>query len=555
MFGYEALADALAQEGTEHIFTVCASDNMDLLIELKDKKAVKVISARKEAGAAGMADGYSRATGRPGICCVTLGPGLTNAATSLMTANRHKSPVLCITTERSRLVRKSVKGLGLDQQHFAEDIGGKYIRVGHGRTLAEDVQSAFRHIRSAGGSVVLALPQEVMKGKLDIDWRYSPVALSMPQPQRSYPDPVIVAQAVATLSAAGKPVIITGRGAASSQAEQEAASLAERTGALVATTLMARGFLAHHPYNAGISGPFALETIQTLLSQADCVLAVGCSLNSYTVGFGSLYAKAQIIHIDQDPAQIGAVTPVAVGMVGDARASLTAISLELDRRQVGKKQGFWHSDVKALIAKSRSEAPPYVEERGRIDPNQLVAELDRVLPGNRIMALDGGHHRYFPAGRISLSEACSFIWSADLGVVGLSLYQGIGAAIGRPDRHVVVFVGDGGFMMSLEELDTAVRYHVPVTVVIMNDNAFGAEMHHLASRGRPIDITLFDDNPDFAPVATALGAVGLTVRNAEDIQSLAATVARANLPVLIDAKVNRNVAHRIEAFQLKGRGD
>ncbi|MBI2957592.1 MAG: thiamine pyrophosphate-binding protein [Chloroflexi bacterium] len=551
MHGYEAVADALAKEGTEHIFAVSASDNMELLIDLKDNKGIRVVSARKESGAAGMADGYSRTTGNPGICTVTLGPGLANAATSLMTAARHKSPVLCLTTERNTFDRMSPKGIGLDQRQFVEALEGTYIRVGHARTLADDMRTAFRRLRSGKGPVVLALPQETMKGKLDGDWEYSPVAASMPARQRVQPDPEPVARAAAILQAAKLPVIVAGRGAAEAGAEFEVSSLAELTGSLIATTLMARGFLARHPYNAGISGPLASDDMRLLLSGADCVLAVGCGLNVYTVEFGSLYAKAQIIHIDHDPAVIGSVTPVALGITGDAKACLVAIEAELRRQRMKKRRGFWTRDVESLISKSRStRTSPYVQAPDAIDPNELIAEMDRVLPQERIIVLDGGHHRYFPALGMSLWDPSQFVWTGDVGSVGLALYQGIGAAIGRPDKHVAVFVGDGGLMMSLEELDTAVRYRVPMTVVVMNDNAFGSEVHRLKRHGKPVDIALFDDNPDFALVAVALGASGVTVKSAADVRALAGKVGKADAPFLVDARVNREVSHPIKVFQL-----
>ncbi|MBI4286497.1 MAG: thiamine pyrophosphate-binding protein [Chloroflexi bacterium] len=544
MFAYEAMADALAKEGVRHVFTVLAEDNMGLMIELQDKKGVRVVSARKEAGAAAMADGYARVTGRPGICSVTSGPGLTNTATSLMTARRYQSPVICLTTEINTFDPRSFKG-GLDERRFAETVAGKYIRVHHIEALAEGIQLAFRQVRAGGGPVVLAVPAETMKARLELDWEYSPAMARTPAPQRLQPDAGLVAKAVDNLGQSRRPVILAGRGAAQSHAGEEITVLAERTGSLIATTLLAKGYLAAHPFNVGIAGPFASADIHTLLSEADCVIAVGCSLNNDTTEYGLLFAEARIIHIDQDPAAIGAVLPVTLGIVGDAQTSLAAINAEMERQRLGKKKGFRNARVKATIANSRSMLPPsYPETSDTIHPRQLVTELDKLLPRERIVVFDAGHGRLFAAEGIAVPEPAAFIWTANFGSVGMGLYQGVGAAIGRPDTHVVVFSGDGGFMMTLEELDTAVRYRIPMTVIVMNDNAFGVEVHLLEAEGKPVDIALFD-NPDFAAVATALGAVGLTVRNVKDLQKVATLIGKGQKPLLIDAKVDLNIVHEV----------
>ena len=550
MHGYEAIANALEREGVEHMFAVAAEDNMELLVELNVNKRVGIISARKECGAAGMADGYSRATGRPGVCTVTLGPGLTNAATSLTTARLHQSPVICITTELSVFDRMGFKG-GLDQRRFAEITAGKYIAVRHSETLAEDIRLAFHHVRSGAGPVVLAVPIEIMKGELDMEWEYSPATTMAPTPQRSRPDPEMIARAADILRASERPLILAGRGAFESGAEEEIRALAQRTGALLATTLLARGYLVDHPFNVGTAGGYASESVHSLLAECDCVVAVGCSLNLRTTELGLLFAEAQIIHIDRDPKRIGKITPVSLGIVGDARASLGALNAELERQCFTSKGGFWHDEVKANIAAARPTQTAYAESPDTIDPRQLVAEMDKILPKERIVAMDAGHFQMFVANTVSVPDPSHLLSTLDFGSVGMGLFQGIGAAIGRPDRHVVVFTGDGGFMMTLEELDTAVRKRIPMTVVIMNDNAFGVEVHMLRAQGKPVDVALYD-NPDFASVARALGAVGLTVRNLNDLQAVATKVGRGDRPVVVDAKVNPGVVHEVLLELLTG---
>jgi thiamine pyrophosphate-dependent acetolactate synthase large subunit-like protein len=174
----------------------------------------------------------------------------------------------------------------------------------------------------------------------------------------------------------------------------------------------------------------------------------------------------------------------------------------------------------------------------------VVAEIDRMLPTQRIVAMDAGHFETFVVNTVSTPDPSHMLSTIDFGSVGMGLYQAIGAAVGRPDQHVVVFAGDGGFMMTLEELDTAVRKRIPLTLVIMNDNAFGVEAHMLRAQGLPLDVALYD-NPDLAAVARALGAFALTVRRPDDLEAVAAAMRRKDGPVVVDAKVNPNVVHEV----------
>ncbi len=543
MYGYHAIADALAAEGVELAFGLLGSDIYELTVEMVEKWGIRFINNRNEHGAAAMADGYTRVTGVPGVCMVTSGPGLTNAATALTTANKRGSPVLCIVGETALTVRKDNKTM--EQRPIAEATAGAFFHVRHLDTIGEDVQRAFRHIRSGQGPAVLSVPRDIMYGELQMEWKYRPSSEVMPPPHRTYPDPSLVARAAALLAKAERPVILFGRGAVASEAGEEIEALAEHTGALLATTLQARGYLGDHPFHVGIAGGYATDVGHSLLIEADCVIGVGASLNNHTTDSGLLFPQAQFIHIDTNPNRIGEDTPVALGIVGDAQATLAALNHHMEAEGFAKKKGFWNADVRETIAASRMEQETsYVQAPDTIDPRQLVAEIDKILPKNRIVVTDGGHFKSFVAPIISLPDPLSLVWTLDIGSIGMGLPIAIGAALGRPDRHIVAFLGDGGFMMGTEELDTAVRHRIPMTVVVMNDNAFGAEVHYAEERELPYPFVLFD-NPEFAELAQALGATGLTVRRPQDLEAVAEHVGKGDRPLLIDAKVNRSVVHKI----------
>lgn len=544
MYGFEALADAIALEGVNDIFAVVADDNMETLIELTERKKVRMISARNERGAVTMADGYARVTGKPGVCTVTQGPGLANCANSLITASRFKSPVLCITSEASPLTRQ-YRGKAMYARPFAEFTAGRYINVRHSQTLAEDVRLAFRYVRSGQGPVVLGVPYEIIKSELEMDWEYPAPELEDPEQQRLYPDPGTIARAVNIISTARKPVVLVGRGAYISGADDEIKVMAEKTGALIATTMMARGYLADHEYNVGMSGSLGSDTAHSLLSECDCVIAVGSSLSPETTEFGLLYADARTIQIDRNPGQIGENIPVDLGITADARACLTVLNDALAKRQYVQNQGWWNPDIRTSIAESRVITPPaYVKKSGKLDPRQVVAEIDRQMPKERTLVMDGGHYRSWVAGNVAVPAPDGFVWTSDFGSIGLGLYAAIGAAVGRPDRQTLLFVGDGGFMMSFEELETAARERIPLTIVVMNDGAYAAETHMLEMEDQPIKVSLFD-NPDFSEVARALGATGLTVKDEEDLLGLDGKLTENKRPVLINAIINRDIVHPV----------
>lgn len=542
MYGYEALADALVAEGVEVVFTVIGSDFFHVLEELQERRGVKVIRTRHEQGAVGMAAGYARASRGPGVALVTSGPGLTNAGTSLITANRARFPVVCITTSPPPLGRSWLKRM--DQRLFAEATAGRFVPVRNPDAIGQDVQTVFRHVRSGHGPAVLSVPQDALEEELSVAWGYQPSSDVMPAPQRIQPDPALIARAATILGEAERPVIVAGQGAVLSGATEEIKGLAERIGALLAASVQGKGLLDGHPFYVGFSGGFATDVAHSLISESDCVIAVGAGLNPYTTEAGLLFPHARIIQIDTDPARIGTFLPAELGIVGDARATVAVLNSHLDRIGFTSRSRYWTEDVKLRLAGWRQEEEniSYVEAPDMLDPREVVRELDRLLPQDRVLAVDNGHFVPFVWSGVSVPDPANVVWTGDFSGIGQGLINGLGAALARPDAHTVIFTGDGGFLMNPQELDTAVRHHIPVTIVIMNDDAYGSEVHLLEREGRPFTFALFD-NPAFADIARAFGATGLTVRNREELRACAPYLVRQDGPVVVDVKINLNVVH------------
>lgn len=539
---FDAVAEAVHSEGIDLIFTFMDSSTLDLVQALHEQ-GIRIIHARHEQGAVAMADGYSRATGKVGVCTVGAGPGFAQTGTGLVTARKGRSRLLVITGDMPAGQRTAIKYF--DQRAYAESTAGYFVNLRNSSTVADDVQNVFRYTRGGRGPAVLDAPLDILRSDISGDWKYR-ATVAMPGPFRVAPDPEAIEQAAGILASARRPVILAGKGAVLSGARAELEALSSRIGALLGTSLLGQDLFHGHPMHIGVLGEFATDPAVELLSQADCVLAVGASLNPYTTGGGRLAPKATVIHIDQEPARFNEATPVDLAVQGDARATVEAINRLLEMAGISERPSYWSSEpVQATIqaARARPPVPPDEPSEPYVHPARFMTELDKMLPEDRTIVLGAGVPlRNRPAGYvhdyITIPRAEAMIRTGDFGSIGLGLYMGIGASLARPQTHCAIFEGDGGFIMNIQDLETAVRYHIPLTMVVMNDSAYGAEAIALRNRNKPVTLSLVDD-VDYAAVARAFGARGLTVRSMKDMAAVATEVQQRDGPLLIDVKVKK----------------
>ncbi len=541
--GAEALAAAVAAEGTEVVFGVLGDGNLHWVPPLVERHGVRYVAVRHEAAAVAMADGYARATGRPGVCTTTQGPGLTQTATTLTEARRARSPVVLISGDTKRGFHDHAQDIA--QEPFALATAGAYRGAGLPETLAKDVGESFRHVRLGRGPIVLGVPLDVQTGTVGEDWSYVPSAAMVPPPQRAQPDPERVAAVAELLSEARRPVLLAGRGAVHAGARDELLALAERIGAVLTTSLQAKGWFAGEPWDLGIAGGFSHDLCREVLGQADLVLAVGARLNRFTVAHGSLFPQAALVQVDADPEAIGHTAAFDDAIVADARATAAAL---LGALGPGRARGLRDEELLGRIAAfdpraGLSFAPP----GAGADPQEVALICDELLPRGRCVLMGTGHYNGYPAIHVGVDDPLDLVLPWAFGSVGVALPMAIGVAVARPDRTTVVFEGDGGLMMSLTELDTAVRARVPLLVVVLDDSAYGAEVYMLRKHGLDPSLSQFE-NPDIAAVARALG---MTAYSAEDADGVRAALEDA-LPLrgltLLRVGLNRDVWHE-EVFR------
>ena len=526
------IGTALARDaGVRTVFGVVGSGNFHVTNALTAGGA-RFIAARHEGGAAMMADAYARVSGELGVLTVHQGPGLTNALTGLTEAAKSRTPLLVLAAEATQ----PTSNFYIDQAGLAASIGVLPDRVTAASTVVNDLRRAYRTALIEGRTVLLSLP-------LDVQAQPHP-DIPMPAVQvwpRLSPAPDTVEQVADALIRASRPVFLAGRGARKSKADLKV--LSQRVGALLATSAVSRGLFAGDPFNLDVSGGFATPAAAELISGADLVIAWGCSLSMWTTRHGTLIGEdATVIQVDANPGALGVHHRIDLGIPSDVGMAARALIAELDRR--GQRgEGYRTPAVaKRLAAEGRWRDVPFkpVAEERRIDPRILSIALDDLLPAERTVATDSGNFMGYPAMFLDVPDEDGFVFTQAFQSVGLGLGSALGAAIARPDRLTVAALGDGGALMGASELETAVRLGInDLLIVVYNDEAYGAEVHHFGPHGDPLANVRFPPT-DLAAIARGYGYAAATVRTPEDLAPVRSWLAGPrDRPMLIDAKVTR----------------
>jgi thiamine pyrophosphate-dependent acetolactate synthase large subunit-like protein len=335
-------------------------------------------------------------------------------------------------------------------------------------------------------------------------------------------------------------VFIAGRGASrcAAQARPALIALAERCGALLAVSAAAKGLFAGDPWYLDISGGFATPLAAELIAQADLVVAWGSTLNMWTTRHGRLISPGTTVaQVDLEAAALGKNRAVDIAICGDLVAVARACTDELARQL---PQGWRTPELRARIAaEGRWRSVPYTDESGggRIDPRTLSIALDDLAPPQRTVVIDSGNFMGYPSMFLDVPDAAGFCFTQAYQSIGLGLASALGAAIARPDRLTIAALGDGGFLMSVSELATTARLGLPLLIVVYDDSAYGAEVHHFGPHGHPLDTVTFPDT-DLAAIGRGFGCAGVTVRTPGDLAAVNDWIAGPrDRPLVVDAKV------------------
>jgi len=533
---YEALALDIKAMGVEVAFGLL-SDDTAMLVAMLDSAGVRFYNARHESNAVGMAEGYAAASGKLGVAILGRGPATANGMHGITYAQRSASGVLVICGEAS--TRTAHNGFGPDNKAFdgvaALRAAGYQPFIGTSaasvrQTLADAANAARR------GSAVLLLPVDVQG--TPVDWEHS-----SPKPTQSVaitplePRAAAIAAAAHLLQTSRRPLILAGRGAFKADARDALIALADHIGAALTTTFKAKDLFRGHPMDCGMVGSFSHAGGRRLIQQADCILVFGAGLNQRTSAKGtSLPMDVPLIQVDPVRSHIGRWLHADVAIVGDAKLTAESLLQALPSRSATQKE--FHSPALRdwLDTFRLRDDFKEVHTTRTVDTRSVGLALDRFMPRDRNLVYDAGNF-LMVAPYISVPGPECMKQAGDFSSIGMGLPVAIGYALGAPQRPTLCVVGDGGLFMALSELETAARMNLPLVVVVMNDCAYGAEVHFLKMHNMPIEVSAFPD-VDLAPVAEAFGFEAATVRTMEQLEAMASTLAKPDGPIFIDCKVN-----------------
>jgi acetolactate synthase I/II/III large subunit len=514
---YEMLAKAFADEGVDTFFNLMGDGNMHWATALAQIDGVQAIHARHEHCACAMAMGYFSATGKTGVASVTCGPGVTQISTALATAVRANIPLVVFAGESP--INARFYNQAIDQGPIVHATGAHYVRAHSTARMLDCVREAFYVARYERRPVVLGVPYDLQKLPYAGAPGYVPSAAFIPQTGRMPPNSQAVALLVERLAAAQRPIIIAGRGAVSSGAHAAIEELAEASGAMLATTLPARGMFDHNRFSLGVAGGFATEVARELFAQADLVIAVGASLTYYTVDGGAFFPKAYVAQIDERPLGLkDGMRAADLFVKADAKAGVEAVMEALRAQALGAQASVRSPALAQRIAQTAPDSFAFPIAAGTLDPRAVVAELDRVIPKDWELVSGSGHSSYFQT-HMRGRKPEQFHVFREYGAIGNSISIAIGVAAARKNGKVVLIEGDGSLIMHIQELETIKRHGLRLLICVLNDGAYGAELHKLRQDGLDESGSVFG-RTDFGSIARGFGLRGRTVADVDELGSL-----------------------------------
>jgi thiamine pyrophosphate-dependent acetolactate synthase large subunit-like protein len=446
--------------------------------------------------------------------------------TGITEAAKSRTPMIVVAAEAD----DPRSNFYVDQEALARSVGAVPMRVTSGSDAVGTAVAAYRTAVDDRRTVVLNLPLAAQAEELADSWTLpAPATPAVVSPSRDD------LQLLATMFAASqRPVFVAGRGARSPAARDAVRALASRTGALLATSAAAKGLFGDDPWSLDVSGGFASPLAAELIRGADLIVGWGCALNMWTTRHGALIAPGTtVVQVDIEPDALGRHRPIDLGVTGDVAATASAVAVTADTRYRTDDLG------RRIAAEVRWRDVPFddASTAERIDPRTMSIALDDLLPAERTVCVDSGNFMGYPSMFLSVPDERGFCFTQAFQSIGLGLAGAIGAALAQPQRLTVAALGDGGALMSIAELDTVARLGSDMLIVVYNDDAYGAEVHHFGPGGHDLGTVRFPET-DLASVARGFGLDGLTVRRIDDLDAVASWLAgHRSRPLVIDVKI------------------
>ncbi|MCW3997016.1 MAG: biosynthetic-type acetolactate synthase large subunit [Candidatus Bathyarchaeota archaeon] len=542
MSGAKAIIKALEKQKVDVIFGILGGAVLSIYDHFRNSE-IRHILCRHEQGAAHAAEGYARASGKPGVCMATSGPGATNLVTGIANAYMDSVPIIAITGQVPTTSKNTTYMIGRDSFQEADIVGittpiTKYnYQLKSAAEIPGTVKKAF-HIATTGrpGPVLIDVPKNLQTEVAEMNFS-NKIRIKGYKPKTN-PHPLQIDRAVKLLITAEKPIILSGGGVIISNASHELLKTAETLIAPVATSFMGKGSVPeNHPLSVGSIGMHGNPAANKLLCEADVVLAVGTRFSDRSTGtIDTFCSKAQKIHIDIDAAEIGKNIEVNVPIVADAKKALREINHRLIIQLKNRKESSWANRVKET--KQQLNKPPNKSE-SNLKPKAILHELRKILPNDAIVATEVGQNQMWSALYFNILKPRTFISSGGLGTMGFGFPASIGAKVACPNRPVVDIAGDGSFRMTEQELATSVTEDIPVIVIVLNNSVLGmvAQWQRFFFKGRYAAVKL-GSSPDFVKLAEAYGAQGLRATSLKEFKKAVKQALKSDVTTVIDIPIS-----------------
>ena len=531
--GSDLVLETLRDLGVDTIFGYPGGAVLPLYDAIYNFKGIRHILGRHEQGCLHEAEGYAKSTGKLGVAVVTSGPGATNAITGIADAMSDSVPLLVFTGQVARA------GIGKDAFQEADIVGitmpiTKYnYQVRETADIPRIITEAV-HIATTGrpGPVVIDLPKDV--SALETDFIYSPeVNLPSYQPTLD-PNDMQIKKILKQLSKAKKPVLLAGGGISYAEASKELNEFAERYQIPVVTSLLGQGTIAtSHPLFLGMGGMHGSFAANIAMTEADFMISIGCRFDDRLTGNPKTFAKnAKVAHIDIDPAEIGKIIRADIPVVGDAKKALQMLLAEPTVHNNTEK---WIEKV----TKDKNRVRSYDKKERVVQPQAVIERIGELTHGDAIVVTDVGQHQMWTAQYYPYQNERQLVTSGGLGTMGFGVPAAIGAKIANPEKEVILFVGDGGFQMTNQELAILNIYKVPIKVVMLNNHSLGMVRQWQESfyEGRTSE-SVFDTLPDFQLMAQAYGIKNYKFDNPETIEKDLEAILE-DVPMFIEVDISR----------------
>ena len=542
MRGAEAIIASLEAEGVDTVFGYPGGQAIRIYDALYDSTQLHHVLARHEQGAVHMADGYARATGKPGVCIVTSGPGATNTVTGIATANMDSVPLVVISGQVPRGT------IGTDGFQESDIVGITMPVVKHSFLLTDtaDLTKTFReafHIAVTGrpGPVLIDVPSDIQAAEMLFEY---PDDVNLPSSKPTYKGNAKQIRAAAqAIQEAKQPVLYVGGGVVISDAQEELVELAELMQLPAVTTLMGKGgFPASHELNFGPVGMHGAKYANLTINNSDLIVCCGARFSDRVTGKLSAFAPhAKVVHIDIDPAEIGKIREAQIPIVGDLKGVLASLVDTLRKDGATPTAEKWLEQLREWRNRFPLYHPNVGDATNMIVPELALSELSRQLdPHASVVVTEVGQHQMWATQFIDREEPRTFLSSGGLGTMGFGFPASIGAAFAQPDKTVVCVAGDGSFQMNSQEMATAAINNVPVKVMILDNRCLGMvhQWQKLFYNGR-FSSTLLDANPDFVKLADAYSWQAERVSDPAQVPAAIERMLASDGPYLLDVVIDR----------------